>query len=39
VLIAFLLEKQPVVAVTYDPISKEMFYATKGGGAFLASPR
>jgi len=39
VLIAFLLDKQPVVAVTYDPISKEMFYATKGGGAFLASPR
>lgn len=26
---------QPVVAVTYDPWLDEMFWATKGGGAFL----
>ena len=39
VLVSFCLDKQPVVAVTYDPINDELFYATKGGGAFLKSRR
>eukprot|EP00238_Polyblepharides_amylifera_P010656 CAMPEP_0196579486 /NCGR_PEP_ID=MMETSP1081-20130531/22031_1 /TAXON_ID=36882 /ORGANISM="Pyramimonas amylifera, Strain CCMP720" /LENGTH=283 /DNA_ID=CAMNT_0041899099 /DNA_START=64 /DNA_END=915 /DNA_ORIENTATION=- len=39
VLIAFLLEKEPLVAVTYDPINDEMYWATKGGGAHLKSRR
>lgn len=39
VLIAFIMEKQPVVAVTYDPINDEMYSAIKGRGAQLKSSR
>lgn len=35
VLIAFLVNQQPVVGVTYDPIGDEMFFAIKGRGAHL----
>ena len=35
VLIAFLLNKQPVVGVTYDPSQDELFYAIQGRGAYL----
>lgn len=35
--VSIALEKdcQPVVGVVYDPMHDELFYATKGGGAFL----
>jgi len=39
VLIAFCVDREPVVSVTYDPIGESMYWATKGGGAFLKSPR
>eukprot|EP00977_Amphora_coffeiformis_P019978 scaffold7729_cov172-Amphora_coffeaeformis.AAC.7 len=35
VLIAFLVDRQPVVGVIYDPMADEMFYAVQGQGAFL----
>lgn len=33
--IALLYNGTPIVAVVYNPISEELFYATKDGGAFL----
>eukprot|EP00667_Euglena_gracilis_P016529 EG_transcript_17310 len=39
VLISFLVNKEVLVAVTYDAIHDELFWATKGQGAFLRSPR
>ena len=33
--IALEINCQPVVGVVYDPMHDELFYATKGGGAFL----
>lgn len=33
--IALEINCQPVVGVVYDPVHDELFYATKGGGAFL----
>lgn len=33
--VAFMEQGRGVVGVIYNPITKEMFYATKGGGAFL----
>jgi len=35
VLISFIVEKCPVVSVTYDPMSDEIFWAMKGNGAFM----
>jgi len=35
VLISFLSNKSVLVGVTYDPLADELFYATKGKGAFL----
>lgn len=37
VLIAFLHKREVLVGVVYDPISEDLFWATKGGGAFLKS--
>ena len=31
--------QEVLVGVTYDPIADELFWATKGGGAFRRSPR
>lgn len=33
--IALVINKQPVVGVVFNPILNELFYAVKGGGAFL----
>jgi len=38
VLIAFCVDRQPVVSVAYDPIGESLYWATKGGGAFLKDP-
>jgi len=35
VIIAFLHNKEVQVGVVYDPMAKELFWATRGGGAFL----
>ena len=35
VLIGFLVNRQPVVGVIYDPMAGEMFYAVQGQGAWL----
>jgi len=35
VIIAFLHKKEVLVGVVYDPMAKELFWATRGGGAFL----
>ena len=35
VIIALLKDDQPVLGVTYNPVTKECFYAEKGTGAFL----
>jgi fructose-1,6-bisphosphatase/inositol monophosphatase family enzyme len=37
VLISYLVNKQVMVGVTYDPLADELFYAIKGNGAFLQS--
>jgi fructose-1,6-bisphosphatase/inositol monophosphatase family enzyme len=39
VIIAFVHEKEVLVGVTYDPMADELYWATKGGGAFMKSPR
>jgi len=39
ILISFIVDKEVLVAVTYDAISDELYWATKGGGSFLKSPR
>lgn len=33
--IALEIDRKPAVGVVYDPMHDELFYATKGGGAFL----
>lgn len=38
VLIGFLMDGQPVVGVTYDPMADEWFWAVKGQGAYGQSP-
>ena len=35
VLISFLINKEPVVGVIYEPMGKEMFWAIKGEGAYM----
>lgn len=37
--VAYLYKNQPHIAVTYDPIKNEMFYAEKGKGAYLNDQR
>jgi myo-inositol-1(or 4)-monophosphatase len=37
--IALEIDCQPVVGVVYDPMHDELFYATKGGGAYLNKKR
>ena len=39
VLIAFLVNQQPVVGVIYDPMAQEMFWAIQGRGAYLQRQR
>ena len=36
--IALYHNETPLVGVVYDPLHQEMFYATKGGGAYLTTP-
>ena len=33
--VALMQEKEPILGVVYNPVTKEMFYATKGRGAYL----
>lgn len=35
VLVSFIYEKQPIVGVTLDPMSGEIFWAVKGKGAYM----
>jgi inositol-phosphate phosphatase/L-galactose 1-phosphate phosphatase len=39
VIMAYLEHRQVLLGVVYDPIADELFWATKGGGAWLDSPR
>eukprot|EP00928_Gymnodinium_smaydae_P033988 TRINITY_DN24193_c0_g1_i2.p1 TRINITY_DN24193_c0_g1~~TRINITY_DN24193_c0_g1_i2.p1 ORF type:complete len:233 (+),score=40.96 TRINITY_DN24193_c0_g1_i2:204-902(+) len=39
VIVAFLHKKEVQVGVVYDPMGDELFWAQRGRGAFLASPR
>jgi fructose-1,6-bisphosphatase/inositol monophosphatase family enzyme len=38
-LLSFIVDQQVVVAVTYDAINDELYWAKKGSGAFVSSPR
>jgi fructose-1,6-bisphosphatase/inositol monophosphatase family enzyme len=36
VCVGLVVKKQPVVGVVYNPVSKELFSAVDGGGAYLS---
>jgi len=38
VIIGYLEGGEPCVGVVYDPVAEELFWATRGGGAFLERP-